>query len=102
MLKIILLGWVVGIALMGINLPLIMQYGKVGKALLLLAFLFYLFKRSVFVSRPFLKAMYSLLCAASFFCCGVSICRECVGRTLTTKRNGFKKSRYYCLYKSTK
>lgn len=24
------------------------------------------------------------------FCCGVSICRECVGRTLTTKRNGFK------------
>ncbi|RSN87450.1 DNA internalization-related competence protein ComEC/Rec2 [Acinetobacter nosocomialis] len=70
MLKIILLGWVVGIALMGINLPLIMQYGKVGKALLLLAFLFYLFKRSVFVSRPFLKAMYSLLCAASFFVVG--------------------------------
>ncbi len=70
MLKIILLGWVGGIALMGINLPLIMQYGKVGKALLLLAFLFYLFKRSVFVSRPFLKAMYSLLCAASFFVVG--------------------------------
>ncbi|WP_245105453.1 DNA internalization-related competence protein ComEC/Rec2 [Acinetobacter nosocomialis] len=70
MLKIILLGWVGGIALMGINLPLIMQYGKVGKALLLLAFLFYLFKRSVFVSRPFLKAMYSLLCAASLFVVG--------------------------------
>ncbi|MFH3940533.1 DNA internalization-related competence protein ComEC/Rec2 [Acinetobacter nosocomialis] len=70
MLKIILLGWVVGIALMGINLPLIMQYGKVGKALLLLAFVFYLFKRSVFVSRPFLKAMYSLLCAASLFVVG--------------------------------
>ncbi|HEM7793588.1 TPA: DNA internalization-related competence protein ComEC/Rec2 [Acinetobacter nosocomialis] len=70
MLKIILLGWVVGIALMGINLPLIMQYGKVGKALLLLAFIFYLFKRSVFVSRPFLKAMYSLLCAASLFVVG--------------------------------
>lgn len=70
MLKIILLGWVGGIALMGINLPLIMQYGKVGKALLLLAFIFYLFKRSVFVSRPFLKAMYSLLCAASLFVVG--------------------------------
>ncbi len=70
MLKIILLGWVVGIALMGINLPLIMQYGKVGKALLLLAFIFYLFKRSVFVSRPFLKAMYSLLCAAGLFVVG--------------------------------
>ncbi|MEE9884916.1 DNA internalization-related competence protein ComEC/Rec2 [Acinetobacter nosocomialis] len=70
MLKIILLGWVIGIALMGINLPLIMQYGKVGKALLLLAFIFYLFKRSVFVSRPFLKAMYSLLCAASLFVVG--------------------------------
>ncbi|WP_151739105.1 DNA internalization-related competence protein ComEC/Rec2 [Acinetobacter nosocomialis] len=70
MLKIILLGWVGGIALMGINLPLIMQYGKVGRALLLLAFIFYLFKRSVFVSRPFLKAMYSLLCAASFFVVG--------------------------------
>ncbi|MDO7193332.1 DNA internalization-related competence protein ComEC/Rec2 [Acinetobacter nosocomialis] len=70
MLKIILLGWVGGIALMGINLPLIMQYGKVGKALLLFAFIFYLFKRSVFVSRPFLKAMYSLLCAASLFVVG--------------------------------
>ncbi|MBO8214231.1 DNA internalization-related competence protein ComEC/Rec2 [Acinetobacter nosocomialis] len=70
MLKIILLGWVGGIALMGINLPLIMQYGKVGRALLLLAFIFYLFKRSVFVSRPFLKAMYSLLCAASLFVVG--------------------------------
>ncbi|MBR7736587.1 DNA internalization-related competence protein ComEC/Rec2 [Acinetobacter nosocomialis] len=70
MFKIILLGWVGGIALMGINLPLIMQYGKVGKALLLLAFIFYLFKRSVFVSRPFLKAMYSLLCAASLFVVG--------------------------------
>lgn len=70
MLKIILLGWVGGIALMGIHLPLIMQYGKVGRALLLLAFIFYLFKRSVFVSRPFLKAMYSLLCAASLFVVG--------------------------------
>ncbi|MDM9639857.1 DNA internalization-related competence protein ComEC/Rec2 [Acinetobacter nosocomialis] len=70
MLKIILLGWVGGIALMGINLPLIMQYGKVGRALLLLAFIFYLFKRSVFVSRPFLKAMYSLLCAANLFVVG--------------------------------
>lgn len=70
MLKIILLGWVGGIALMGINLPLIMQYGKVGRALLLLAFIFYLFKRSVFVSRPFLKAMYFLLCAASLFVVG--------------------------------
>ncbi|HCA5284325.1 TPA: DNA internalization-related competence protein ComEC/Rec2 [Acinetobacter nosocomialis] len=70
MLKIILLGWVGGIALMGIHLPLIMQYGKVGRALLLLAFIFYLFKRSVFVSRPFLKAMYSLLCAANLFVVG--------------------------------
>ncbi|HAM66490.1 MAG TPA: DNA internalization-related competence protein ComEC/Rec2, partial [Acinetobacter nosocomialis] len=70
MFKIILLGWVGGIALMGIDFPLIMQYEKVGEALLLLAFIFYLYKRSVFVSRPFLKAMYSLLCAASLFVVG--------------------------------
>ncbi len=40
MFKIILLGWIGGIALMGIDFPLIMQYEKVGKALLLLAFIF--------------------------------------------------------------
>ncbi len=34
MFKIILLGWVGGIALMGIDFPLIMQYEKVGEALL--------------------------------------------------------------------
>jgi len=43
MFKIILLGWVGGIALMGIDFPLIMQYEKVGEALLLLAFIFYLY-----------------------------------------------------------
>ncbi len=40
MFKIILLGWIGGIALMGIDFPLIMQYEKVGEALLLLAFIF--------------------------------------------------------------
>ena len=43
MFKIILLGWICGIALMGIHLPLIMQYGEVAKVLLLLAFIFYLY-----------------------------------------------------------
>ncbi|WP_410574411.1 hypothetical protein [Acinetobacter seifertii] len=41
MFKIILLGWIGGIALMGIHLPLIMQYGEVAKVLLLLAFIFF-------------------------------------------------------------
>lgn len=70
MFKIILLGWVSGIALMGVNIPLLMQYGKIGKALLLIAFMFYLFKRQVLVGRPVLKAMYCLLCTASFFVVG--------------------------------
>lgn len=70
MFKIILLGWIGGIALMGIHLPLIMQYGEVAKVLLLLAFIFYLFKRSVFVGRPLLKAMYCLLCTTSLFIVG--------------------------------
>ncbi|HFX6224349.1 DNA internalization-related competence protein ComEC/Rec2 [Acinetobacter nosocomialis] len=91
MLKIILLGWVGGIALMGINLPLIMQYGKVGKALLLLAFLFYLFKRSVFVSRPFLKAMYSLLCAASLFVVGYQYAENALVERLQQREMDSKK-----------
>lgn len=70
MFKIILLGWIGGIALMGINLPLIMQYGEVAKVLLLLAFIFYLFRRSVFVGRPLLKAIYCLLCTVSLFIVG--------------------------------
>ncbi|WP_445407209.1 DNA internalization-related competence protein ComEC/Rec2 [Acinetobacter seifertii] len=70
MFKIILLGWIGGIALMGIHLPLIMQYGKVAKVLLLLAFIFYLFRRSVFVGRPLLKAIYCLLCTTSLFIVG--------------------------------
>ncbi len=61
MFKIILLGWIGGIALMGIDFPLIMQYEKVGEALLLLAFIFYLYKRPMFVDRPFLKAVFCLL-----------------------------------------
>ncbi len=70
MFKIILLGWICGIALMGIHLPLIMQYGEVAKVLLLLAFIFYLFRRSVFVGRPLLKAIYCLLCTTSLFIVG--------------------------------
>lgn len=46
MFKIILLGWIGGIALMGIDFPLIMQYEKVGEALLLLAFIF------IFINAP--------------------------------------------------
>ncbi|WP_284083892.1 DNA internalization-related competence protein ComEC/Rec2 [Acinetobacter nosocomialis] len=70
MLKIILLGWIGGIALMGIHLPLIMRYGEVAKVLLLLAFIFYLFRRSVFVGRPLLKVIYCLLCTTSLFVVG--------------------------------
>ncbi|MEQ1064850.1 DNA internalization-related competence protein ComEC/Rec2 [Acinetobacter sp. XH1741] len=70
MFKIILLGWVSGIALMGVNIPLLMQYGKIGKVLLLIAFIFYLFKRQILVGRPVLKAMYCLLCTASLFVVG--------------------------------
>ncbi|EPN9224220.1 ComEC/Rec2 family competence protein, partial [Acinetobacter baumannii] len=70
MFKIILLGWIGGIALMGIDFPLIMQYEKVGEALLLLAFIFYLYKRPMFVDRPFLKAVFCLLCTTSLFMVG--------------------------------
>lgn len=48
MLKLILLGWIVGIAFMGIDLPLVMQYGWVGKVLLFICLIFYIFKRHIF------------------------------------------------------
>ncbi|WP_422505414.1 hypothetical protein, partial [Acinetobacter sp. JADD-285] len=36
MLKLILMGWIGGIAFMGIDIPLIMQYGWIGKVLLVI------------------------------------------------------------------
>ena len=40
MLKLILMGWIGGIAFMGIDIPLIMQYGWLGKVLLVMGFIF--------------------------------------------------------------
>ncbi|MGE8550545.1 MAG: DNA internalization-related competence protein ComEC/Rec2, partial [Acinetobacter calcoaceticus] len=70
MLKLILVGWVVGIAFMGIDLPLIMQYGWVGKVLLFISFIFYIFKQHIVVNRPILKAVYCLVCGGSLFIIG--------------------------------
>lgn len=55
MLKLILMGWIGGIAFMGIDIPLIMQYGWLGKVLLVMGFIFYIFKRNIFLNRPILK-----------------------------------------------
>ena len=44
-----------GIAFMGIDIPLIMQYGWLGKVLLVMGFIFYIFKRNIFLNRPILK-----------------------------------------------
>jgi len=70
MLKLILVGWVVGIAFMGVNIPLVMQYGWIGKVLLFISFIFYIFKRHIFVNRPILKAVYCLICGLSLFVIG--------------------------------
>lgn len=70
MLKLILVGWVVGIAFMGIDLPLIMQYGWIGKVLLFICLIFYIFKRHIVVNRPILKGVYYLICGLSLFIIG--------------------------------
>lgn len=70
MLKLILVGWVGGIAFMGIDLPLITQYGWVGKVLLFISFIFYIFKQHIVVNRPLLKAGYCLICGLSLFVIG--------------------------------
>ncbi len=70
MLKLILMGWIGGIAFMGIDIPLIMQYGWLGKVLLVIGFIFYIFKRNLFLNRPILKTIYCLVCAISFFTIG--------------------------------
>ncbi|WP_151964199.1 DNA internalization-related competence protein ComEC/Rec2 [Acinetobacter oleivorans] len=70
MLKLILLGWVVGIAFMGIDLPLITQYGWIGKVLLFICLIFYIFKRHLVVNRPILKGVYYLICGLSLFVIG--------------------------------
>ncbi len=63
MLKLILMGWIGGIAFMGRDIPLIMQYGWVGKVLLVMGFIFYIFKRNIFLNRPILKShLLSSLC----------------------------------------
>ncbi len=56
-----------------------MQYGEVAKVLLLLAFIFFLFKRSVFVGRPLLKASIACYVHTSLLL-SVSICREQIER----------------------
>jgi len=70
MLKLILVGWVVGIAFMGIDIPLITQYGWVGKVLLFICLMFYIFKRHLVVNRPILKGVYYLICGLSLFIIG--------------------------------
>ncbi|MGB8810384.1 MAG: DNA internalization-related competence protein ComEC/Rec2 [Acinetobacter calcoaceticus] len=70
MLKLILVGWVVGIAFMGIDLPLITQYGWIGKVLLFICLIFYIFKRHIVVNRPILKGVYYLICGLNLFIIG--------------------------------
>ncbi|CAI3124205.1 ComE operon protein 3 [Acinetobacter oleivorans] len=70
MLKLILLGWVVGIAFMGIDIPLITQYGWIGKVLLFICLMFYIFKRHLVVNHPLLKGVYYLICGLSLFVIG--------------------------------
>lgn len=70
MLKLILVGWVGGIAFMGIDLPLIMQYGWIGKVVLFISLMFYIFKQHVVANRPLLKAGYCLICGLSLFIIG--------------------------------
>jgi len=70
MLKLILVGWVVGIAFMGIDIPLIMQYGWIGKVLLFISFIFYIFKRHIVLNGSILKAVYCLICGLSLFIIG--------------------------------
>ncbi len=64
------MGWIGGIAFMGIDIPLIMQYGWLDKVLLVMGFIFYIFKRNLFLNRPILKTIYCLVCAISFFTIG--------------------------------
>ncbi|NUF21816.1 DNA internalization-related competence protein ComEC/Rec2 [Acinetobacter oleivorans] len=70
MLKLILLGWIVGIAFMGIDISLITQYDWIGKVLLFICLMFYIFKRPLVVNRPILKGVYYLICSLSLFIIG--------------------------------
>lgn len=66
MFKIILLGWVGGIALMGIDFPLIMQYEKSGRALLLLAFIFIFINAQYSLADHFKGNVFFVMCSQPF------------------------------------
>jgi len=82
MLKLILLGWVVGIAFMGIDIPLITQYGWIGKVLLFICLMFYIFKRHLVVNRPILKGVYYLICGLSLFVIGHQYAQHALNKRL--------------------
>ncbi|HBU88374.1 MAG TPA: DNA internalization-related competence protein ComEC/Rec2, partial [Acinetobacter sp.] len=85
MLKLILLGWVVGIAFMGIDIPLITQYGWIGKVLLFICLMFYIFKRHLVVNRPILKGVYYLICSLSLFVIGHQYAQHALNERLQTR-----------------
>ena len=82
MLKLILVGWVVGVAFMGIDIPLIMQYGWIGKVLLFISFIFYIFKRHIVVNSSVLKAVYCLICGLSLFVTGHQYAQHALNKRL--------------------
>ena len=82
MLKFILLGWVVGIAFMGIDISLITQYGWIGKVLLFICLMFYIFKRHLVVNRPILKGFYYLICGLSLFVIGYQYAQHALNERL--------------------
>ncbi|MDU6159070.1 MAG: ComEC/Rec2 family competence protein, partial [Acinetobacter sp.] len=86
MLKLILMGWIGGIAFMGIDIPLIMQYGWLGKVLLVMGFIFYIFKRNIFLNRPILKTIYYLVCAISFFTIGHQYAQHTLNQRLELRQ----------------
>ncbi|HCU74615.1 MAG TPA: DNA internalization-related competence protein ComEC/Rec2 [Acinetobacter baumannii] len=86
MLKLILMGWIGGIAFMGIDIPLIMQYGWLGKVLLVMGFIFYIFKRNIFLNRPILKTIYCLVCAISLFTIGHQYAQHALNQRLVLRQ----------------
>ena len=86
MLKLILMGWIGGIAFMGMDIPLIMQYGWLGKVLLVMGFIFYIFKRNIFLNRPILKTIYCLVCAISLFTIGHQYAQHALNERLQLRQ----------------
>ncbi len=90
MLKLILMGWIGGIVFMGIDIPLIMQYGWLGKVLLVIGFILYIFKRNLFLNRPILKAIYCLVCAISLFTIGHQYAQHALNERLELRQMQLK------------